>query len=69
MNVVCPKCLSESAVSVDVADGESLHCPECSEDYNLSEVIDVIESWSRVLPWLKSHPARQQAPQCVAAGK
>lgn len=65
MNVVCPNCLSESKIAVDVADGDSLFCLECEENYTVSEVIECIESWAAVLPWLKSHPARQAAPVCV----
>jgi len=61
MKVVCPKCLTESAVTVDVTDGETLACPKCDETYTTDDVEAVIESWQRVLPWLRAHPARTEA--------
>lgn len=66
MNVTCPKCLSEASVRLDVSDGDTLTCADCNEEYTVADVEAVIESWSRLLPWIKSHPARQQ-PACVKA--
>ena len=66
MDAVCPKCLTTAAITVDVTDGDRLHCPECDEDYSLDDVIACIESWTDLLPWLKSHPARTATPECVA---
>ncbi|VTU02456.1 unnamed protein product [Gemmataceae bacterium] len=62
--VTCPKCLSEAAVSLDLDDGDTLRCPECDEAYSVAEVVAVIQSWSKLLPWLLSHPAR--TPECSA---
>jgi peptide subunit release factor 1 (eRF1) len=59
MKTICPKCLVESCIKVDIEDGETINCPECEEEYTLTEVIEMIESWKELLPWLKSHPARQ----------
>jgi transcription elongation factor Elf1 len=64
MTVTCPKCLAEACVTVDVEDGDTLRCPECEESYSLADVVSVIQSWSKVLPWLLSHPAR--TPECGA---
>lgn len=57
--VVCPKCMAEASVKLDVNDGDTLSCPECEEEYSLSDVEAVVESWAALLPWLKAHPARQ----------
>lgn len=59
MPVICPRCLNETSVTVDVNDGELLHCPGCDEGYTVTEVLDLIESWQALIPWLKSHPAKQ----------
>lgn len=61
MSVVCPKCLSESQVAVNVEDGESLYCPECEENYTVTEVRELLDSWKAILPWLEAHPARAEA--------
>jgi hypothetical protein len=63
--VVCPKCLAESNVKIDVNDGDTLTCPECEEEYSLTDVVNLIETWKPILPWLLAHPARQ--PECVTA--
>ena len=60
MNLMCPKCMSESAIKVSVEDGDTLTCPECEEEFSLNDVIALIESWKPILPWLLSHPARQE---------
>jgi hypothetical protein len=61
MKTICPKCMEESAICVDLADGDTLTCAECDEEYSLGAVIDLVESWGRLLPWLRSHPARAAA--------
>lgn len=61
MNVICPKCLTEACVTVDVNDGDTLGCPECNEEYSLGDVAAMLTSWGKILPWLKSHPARTPA--------
>lgn len=65
MNVMCPKCLSETCVKLDVTDGDTLSCPDCEEEYTVADVEALVESWGRLLPWIRSHPAR--LPQCEAA--
>jgi hypothetical protein len=61
MNVICPRCLADAAVTVDVDDGSTLRCPDCGEDYSVDDVAAIVESWGRLLPWLKAHPARVAA--------
>lgn len=51
--------MTTADITVNVNDGEALHCPECDEYFSLTAVIACVESWSKILPWLKSHPARQ----------
>lgn len=56
-SVVCPKCMAEASITLDVNDGDTLRCLDCEEEYSLSDVEAVVESWARLLPWLKAHPA------------
>lgn len=58
-DLICPKCLSESAVRLDIADGDTLSCPECDGEFTVADVEQLVVCWSKLLPWLKSHPARQ----------
>lgn len=62
MSPICPKCLVASAIKVNIEDGDTITCPECEEEFSLNDVIEMIESWKGLLPWLKSHPSRK--PQC-----
>jgi hypothetical protein len=66
MNLICPKCLEEQPVRLDLADGDTLSCPGCDEEYSLDAVQAMVEGWAKLLPWLRLHPARQEQP--AAAG-
>jgi hypothetical protein len=63
MRVICPQCLVEAVITVDVTDGDSLKCSECDSEYSADDVKNMIESWATILPWLLSHPAR--TPECA----
>jgi hypothetical protein len=52
---------------LDLADGDTLSCPECDETFTVADVEALVASWSKLLPFLCSHPARQQQPACVRA--
>lgn len=65
MTVTCPKCLCEARVALDVTDGDTLRCPECEEEYAVADVEAVVASWARLLPWIRSHPARADRPEGV----
>lgn len=67
MNVICPKCLEEAAVTLDLNDGDTLHCPECDEEYTVAAVRGLVDSWAKLLPWLEAHPARTSTPDAVTA--
>lgn len=64
-DLICPRCMTASAIRLDLADGDTLHCPECEEEFTVADVESLVNCWSRLLPWLKSHPAR--VPTCAAA--
>lgn len=65
MNVICPRCMKEETVTVDVADGDTLHCNGCDEEFTVADVRAVVEGWSKLLPWLEAHPARVEQPAAV----
>ncbi len=67
MCAVCPKCLEQTLITVDVSDGDTLHCPGCGEEYSLDAVTSMIESWQPLIPWLKAHPARLQVSEVATS--
>lgn len=65
MQVICPRCMTEASVTLDLDDGDTLRCPECSEEYTVGDVADLVDCWAKLLPWLRAHPARTAPPQPV----
>jgi hypothetical protein len=53
----CPKC-GEASASIDfnLADGETLHCQDCDESFEVADVRAFIEKWQPVLSWLGEMP-------------
>ena len=68
MDVICPRCLNAESVTLDLDDGDRLHCPGCDEEFTVADVEALVGCWSKLLPWIKQHPARQQTPQCEKVG-
>lgn len=64
MNLICPKCLDAAVISLDLDDGDQLTCRNCEESYTVADVVCIVESWSKMLPWLLKCPARE--PVCEA---
>jgi len=65
METTCPRCLTQGAtVTLELADGDTLHCNDCDEEFTVGDVEALVESWGKLLPWLRQHPAR--LPQCEA---
>lgn len=67
MELTCPKCLSNEVIRLDLTDGDTLTCSGCDEEYSLADVEAVVASWSKMLPWLRCHPARQLDQQPAGA--
>ncbi len=65
MNLICPRCMSEAVVRLDLDDGDTLTCHECDESYTVAEVDALVAGWTRLLPWLLTHPARTPVPTTV----
>lgn len=61
--MTCPRCLTATSVRLDLDDGETLTCPDCEETFTVGNIQSIIESWTRVLPWLLTHPGRAVATE------
>ena len=61
MNLICPRCLNHAVIRLEVGDGDTLTCAECEEEFSLTDVVNMVESWKPLLPWLCAHPARVEA--------
>lgn len=61
MEVPCIKCGDTGCVRINLEDDE-LHCTSCDEAFTVEDVQKVVSAWSRMIPWLEAHPARQQSP-------
>lgn len=58
MTTICPKCMEDVCIRVNVHDGDTLTCDNCDEEYTVAAIDELIESWKPLLAWLKAHPAR-----------
>lgn len=53
----CPCCGEEqAAIMLSLADMESCRCEECSTDFTLTDVKDLIAKWTKVIAWVESAP-------------
>lgn len=55
--LTCPLCGQDCGISLNLEDLETCTCPECSEEFTLDTVRDVIARWQRVLAWVEMCPA------------
>jgi hypothetical protein len=57
--LTCPLCGQDCAISLNLEDLETCTCPECSEEFTLDTVRDVIARWQKVLAWVDLCPAAE----------
>jgi hypothetical protein len=62
MNVVCPVCMKDETVRLDVADGDTLTCCGCDAEFTVTDVRALVDGWAKLLPWLEAHPAGRPSP-------
>ncbi len=55
-NLPCIKCGEETTIRLDLDDCDRMTCGECSAEFTLAEVQDVIGRWQPVLQWLGTAP-------------
>lgn len=60
MKLVCPRCLTESVIRLDLDDGETMTCEECNDTFTVADLVAILESWSKLLPWLKACPTNAE---------
>jgi hypothetical protein len=59
MNAICLKCLDPDAVlKLDLADGNTISCESCNEEFSVIDVRRVLDGWAKLLPWLEANPVR-----------
>jgi hypothetical protein len=56
----CPLCGEQQAsISLYLDDMDTCCCRECSEEFSLDAVRDMIAKWQRVLAWVDSAPTAE----------
>ncbi len=53
--------MEETAITLDVCDGDTLRCGGCEEEFTVDAVRELIASWGPLLAWVDLHPSRQPA--------
>ena len=56
MTLHCILCGAEAAIKLDLADGDTLSCPDCGEDFAVADVKDRINEWQTALNWIETMP-------------
>jgi hypothetical protein len=67
MLLTCIKCGVETELQLclqmrpeaGVCENDGMYCPECEDDFKLTEVEKMLNDWQRLLDWVKLCPARQ----------
>jgi hypothetical protein len=62
MTLICPKCLEEAVIRLDLADGDTLTRGACDEEYSADTVRQLVDGWAKLLPWIEQHPAQVEEP-------
>lgn len=54
--IPCPMCGEPSAnIELQFHEGQ-FHCADCSGDFTLELISELVALWSQLLPWLKAMP-------------
>jgi hypothetical protein len=57
----CPLCgVAEAAISIRFDDMDTCSCAECSGDFSLEVVRDLIARWTPLLRWLSTSPGSEE---------
>jgi hypothetical protein len=56
MTLHCILCGADAAIKLDLADGETLTCPECGDDFAIADVQERVDQWSKALKWIATMP-------------
>lgn len=73
MTLCCPLCRTPAVIDLSLADGRTMHCGECDEEFDLDQVRAfvgdmrvAIEGWLAMIPWVEACPARTTQPEGAA---
>jgi hypothetical protein len=56
MTLHCLVCGEEAALTLNLQDGETISCPECSTDFTTADVQERITEWTAALAWINNMP-------------
>jgi transcription elongation factor Elf1 len=60
MTLPCPRCGEANAsFDLNLADGDTLHCQDCDENFSVEEIRDLVKRWGRMLAWIDSMPSEE----------
>lgn len=59
MEAICPRCGEDTAITIDLTDGDTCHCPECDSEFTADGVRALIAAWGPLLDWIDAHPSRK----------
>lgn len=59
-NVHCPMCGVDEGLFVKLHDCETLHCENCDEEIEISDLRDRMAGWVRLLAWLDTAPSSDE---------
>lgn len=55
--LTCPCCGQDCGIQLNLSDLDTCSCPECSEEFSLDTVREMLAKWQRVLAWVDACPA------------
>jgi hypothetical protein len=56
MTLHCIKCGDEAALTLNLADGDSITCPDCEGEFTVEDVETMIGEWQQAIAWIKTMP-------------
>lgn len=59
LNVPCPNCGASGAVKVDLNDLDQFQCGDCDQDFERSEIDNLIAKWTKALAWIDAAPVEE----------
>ena len=45
LKTICPKCMADATIHVNLTDGDAVTCQDCNEEYTVTDVRALVESW------------------------
>ena len=58
-SLLCPRCLEQDTVRVDLDDLGRFTCTSCEEEFQADDVRAIIDAWTPALAFLASAPVKE----------